>query len=108
MRCWPSLAAVASLLAAGAALAQEPVGVATRGKEMALELCTECHFVAADQTALRGVNGPSFYDLSEDSAVTEFSLRVFLTQTPHPVMPNFIFTDQEADDLAAYILGLSE
>ena len=103
---WLRLAAFVPLIAATPALAQDPMGDPALGKEMALALCTDCHFVAADQTAPVRSVGPSFYALAEDPAVTEFRLRVFLMQTPHPVMPNFILTDPEADDLAAYILGL--
>ncbi len=102
----PAVLAIALL--AGPALAQDPVGNPGPGKGMALDICTPCHLVAQDQEAPVARVGPSFYALSEDPAVTEFRLRVFLMQTPHPVMPNFILTDEEADDLAAYILGLAE
>ena len=96
------------LFAAPPTLAQDPIGEPALGREMAQALCVDCHFVDVDQTAPRRSIAPSFYVLAEDPAVTEFRLRMFLIQTPHPVMPNFIFTDREADDLAAYILSLRE
>ena len=101
-------AVMAIMLFAAPALAQDPMGNPTLGKEMALGLCTPCHLVAQDQEAPAARVGPSFYALSEDPAVTAFRLRMFLMQTPHPVMPNFILSDDEADDMTAYILSLAE
>jgi mono/diheme cytochrome c family protein len=103
---WFGLAAFAGLFVATLVFAQSPIGDPLRGKEMALANCTGFHFVTTEQAAPPQSIGPSFDVLASDPAQTEFRLRVFLMHTPHPMMPNFIFTDQEADDLAAYILSL--
>jgi mono/diheme cytochrome c family protein len=98
------LAAIAALLAAPA-LAQTSAGNVEAGRDLALQLCSGCHFVAAGQRPPVAVQAPPFLMLANDPAVTEFRLRNFL-RTPHPVMPTLILSAQETDDVIAYILGL--
>lgn len=76
------------------------------GREIAAAECTECHIIGED--ALGGnllLGAPTFMEVADDPAVTELSLRVFL-QSPHQLMPNFVFSETEADAIIAYILSL--
>lgn len=99
-----SLAALA-VLAAGPALAQEQADAVSRGRALALQLCSGCHFVEAGQRVPMAVGAPPFPQLANDSAITEFHLRNFL-RTPHPVMPMLILTPEETDSVVAFILAL--
>ncbi len=87
------------------AAAQAP-GDAFVGREIAEAECAECHIVGRD--ALGGnllLGAPTFLEVADDPAVTELSLRVFL-QSPHFLMPNFVFSESETDDVISYILSL--
>jgi mono/diheme cytochrome c family protein len=90
---------------AGTALAQEPVGDVLAGRQFALEVCSECHFVAPEQIVEPYSEAPWFQDIADKPSTTELSLRVFL-QSPHFSMPNFMLTPQETDDVISYILSL--
>ncbi|NQV81965.1 MAG: cytochrome c [Alphaproteobacteria bacterium] len=81
-------------------------GNALEGKRMALDLCSGCHVVAPEQTRPAIDVVPPFATIANNAETTEFRIRVFLHDTPHPIMPNFIFTDEEVENLAAYILSL--
>jgi hypothetical protein len=74
---------------------------ATEGKRLA-----GCHVVEEGQEKPVVDVVPPFAGIANDPDTTEFRLRVFLHDTPHPVMPNFIFADEEVENLIAYILSL--
>jgi mono/diheme cytochrome c family protein len=74
------------------------------GRRIAVETCALCHVVETGQRPA-AVGAPSFLDLARDPAVTDFYLRSFF-RSPHLRMPNFTFTNQETDDLIAYIMSL--
>ena len=77
------------------------------GRALALQWCSSCHLVA-DRQAQPAVDGvPAFKALANDPSVTEFRLRMFM-QTPHPVMPNFMLSRQQTDDLVGYIQSLKD
>jgi mono/diheme cytochrome c family protein len=98
-----SLAALA-VLAASPALAQQGDAV-SRGRALALQLCSGCHFVEAGQRVPMAVGAPPFPQLANDPAITEFHLRNLL-RTPHPVMPMLILSPEETDSVVAFILSL--
>jgi cytochrome c len=77
------------------------------GHAFALQVCTPCHVVAADQTAPRAKIGPEFHAIANTRAMTETSLNAFLS-TPHPTMPNLILSPKEKDDVIGYILSLHD
>ena len=52
-------------------------------------------------------NVPTFFELAEDSSKTDFYLRSFF-RTSHRVMPNFMLTPEEIDNIIAYIFSLKE
>ena len=80
-------------------------GDAARGRDIALEWCTECHQVVPDVRQPSVTDAPPFQAVADDPAVTETALRAFL-QTPHTGMPDIRPTPQQTDDLIAYILSL--
>ncbi len=96
---------VALMLLSSPAAAQQ-VGDAFVGQDIAEAECSECHIIGPD--ALGGnllLGAPTFMEVAADPAITELSLRVFL-QSPHQLMPNFVFSETETDAIIAYILGL--
>ncbi len=96
----------ASLLAAPlCSVAAQDIGDVTAGGKLAETWCSGCHVV--DPTAQRGSsNGaPTFAAIARMNSTTHLSLRVFL-QTPHSPMPDLHLSQDEIDDLAAYILSL--
>lgn len=101
------VAALAATLFTAAAHAQQvrPANP-TEGKRLATELCAGCHVVMEGQQEPVIDVVPAFATIAADPQTTEFRLRVFLLDTPHPVMPNFLFTDEEVENLIAYILSL--
>ena len=92
------------LLVAGQAMGQE-VGDRVAGKEIALSICAECHFVADEQVELPDFDAPPFEAIAAEPSVTELSLRVFL-QTPHNRMPDILLTQEQEDNVITYILSL--
>lgn len=96
--------AVLATLAAGPAMAQQADEV-SKGRALALQLCSGCHFVEAGQRVPVTVGAPPFPQLANDTAITEFHLRNVL-RTPHPVMPMLILSPEETDSVLAFILSL--
>ena len=88
-----------------ATAAQDLPGDAVAGRELALGVCAECHFVAPEQIVEPMTEAPWFQDIADKPATTELGLRVFL-QSPHLTMPNIMLTPQETDDVISYILSL--
>jgi mono/diheme cytochrome c family protein len=75
------------------------------GHDLAVQWCSSCHVVAADQ-ARPGTDGvPSFVAIADDPATTEAGLRAFLG-TPHSSMPDISLSRQETSDLIAYLMSL--
>jgi len=96
----------ATLACANAAEAVQ-MGSAGSGEAIALEICSDCH-VASDRQVRVGVVGlPSFRSLANDPAVTEIWFRTYM-RTPHFEMPNYVLTDEQLDDVWAYIHSLKE
>ncbi len=90
-----------------ASVAQKYPGSIADGYMFALEMCSECHVVAADQDKPATDAVPTFTAIAADPAVTEISLRAFL-QTPHAEMPNFILSRIQTDNIISYILSLRD
>jgi mono/diheme cytochrome c family protein len=80
-------------------------GSAAAGKRLAQGWCAACHLVTAEQETPEFSPAPPFIIVAETPGVTEFWLRAFLV-SPHELMPNFVLTPEETDDIVAYILSL--
>jgi mono/diheme cytochrome c family protein len=103
-----SVAAFAALAAATVSpAAAVETGFAGNGEAFALEICSDCHVVSDRQVRVDTVKLPSFRAVANDPKYSEHWLRTFM-RTPHFEMPNFILTDQQLDDLLAYIDTLKE
>ncbi len=94
-------------LAAGAHAQQ--LGDPVAGERFAMLTCAECHMVAVGQSGLYRADAPPFPDLAQMPSTTALSLRVFL-QTPHAKrsMPDLVLTENQMDDVIAYILSLRQ
>jgi mono/diheme cytochrome c family protein len=77
------------------------------GKQLAKEWCKACHIVEKGQINGTSTAAPTFFHIAGNPATTEMSLRAFFA-TPHEQMPNFQLTNQQTDDIIAYILSLRE
>jgi mono/diheme cytochrome c family protein len=99
------LFAIGSIFLSHDALAQD--GSVDRGRAVALQLCSGCHFVAEGQRPPSPVRAPTFRAVAASPSATETTLRNFL-RTPHPIMPMLILSADETDDVIAYILSLRQ
>jgi mono/diheme cytochrome c family protein len=75
------------------------------GRGLALNWCAQCHLVAEDQDHIPYGVGPSFYSVADDPATSEMRLRAFLI-SPHVIMPNIMLSQEQIDEIVAYILSL--
>jgi cytochrome c len=93
---------VGALALSNAALAQP--GERAAGRRIATELCGDCHEVRAPFPAFYRYP-PTFEEIAKGPSTTRLALKVFL-QSNHTIMPNFIVSRSDADDIIAYILSL--
>lgn len=97
-------AVLAAVLIAAGPAAAEQADVAA-GRALAVQLCSGCHLVAAGQRSPMAVGAPTFAQIADDPANTEFRLRNVL-RTPHPVMPMLILTPEETESVVAFVRSL--
>lgn len=97
------LAALA--LFASPAMAQDALGTASMGEELARSVCADCHAIDRGARGTDLTGAPAFQEIAEMPSATALSLRVFL-RSPHLTMPNFALSNDQIDDLIAYIHGL--
>ena len=77
------------------------------GRRIAERDCTLCHEVRPGETGPGAMaSAPPFQLVARMPSTTQLALRVFL-RTSHAGMPNLQFTEQDVDDLVAYIVSLS-
>ena len=83
-----------------------PVGAgdAAQGKRFAQSECAGCHGVDANQRS-RNQAAPSFPDIAASPGLTATAIRVWL-QSPHATMPNIKLSDEDKDNVIAYLLSL--
>jgi mono/diheme cytochrome c family protein len=77
---------------------------AQHGAELAKRWCATCHLVESGQKQANA-DMPSFGAIATKSDFTPEKVAFFLLD-PHPKMPNFPLSRNEAADLAAYIGSL--
>ena len=85
----------------------------TRGRAIAVAICSACHVVAADQAypPILRRPGPSFQTIAEKPTATGDTLRRFISTTHTTVgepfkMPNPELTDEMQEQVVTYILSL--
>ena len=74
---------------------------ADHGAELAKRWCASCHVVNSDQKQA-SADVPPFAALAQRSDFGAEKLAFFLLE-PHPKMPNYPLSRNEAGDIAAYI-----
>ena len=87
----------------GVLAATDGPGNPAYGRRLADTLCSECHIVAPDQERRGRQTAPNLTERVRNPAITELALRSYL-QTTHPVMPNIMLSQEQADDIIAYLL----
>lgn len=98
-------ALVLTASAFASAAAAEESGNARQGFVFAQAVCAECHAVRDGERASPNAQAPSFTSVANTRGMTAMMLRVWF-QSPHPTMPNIKISNQESDDVIAYILSL--
>jgi mono/diheme cytochrome c family protein len=75
------------------------------GRELAGQICTDCHAVRPAEVDSPNRKAPSFEDIAAVPGITAIALKVAL-RSSHREMPNLILNENEADQIIAYILSL--
>ncbi len=96
------LAAAAACLYTSATMAAD----ASHGADLAKRWCASCHLVTSEQKQA-SADVPSFAAIAHKPDFTPEKLAFFLLD-PHPKMPNFPLSRNEATDIAAYIGSLRQ
>jgi cytochrome c2 len=97
--------AAAILTGMASHVSAQEMGDPKKGAMLAQTICSECHAVQTGQSRSPNSKAPTFANVAGAPGMTETALRVWL-QTPHPTMPNIALTNDEKDDVIAYILSL--
>ena len=100
MRHLSVLLAVIATFCGSAALAADP----SHGADLAKRWCASCHVVASEQKQA-SADVPAFAEIARKPDFSAEKLAFFLLD-PHPKMPNFPLSRNEAGDIAAYIASL--
>ena len=95
------LAIFASTLHASA----QDVGDAKQGSLLALATCAQCHAIRPGESRSPNPMAPNFTSIATTLGMTDRALRVWL-QSSHPTMPNIILSNDEKDNVVAYIMSL--
>jgi mono/diheme cytochrome c family protein len=74
---------------------------ADHGSDLAKRWCAACHLVDADQKQAN-TTAPTFEAIARKTDFTAEKVAFFLLD-PHPKMPNFPLSRNEAADIAAFI-----
>ena len=102
-------------LIAGSARGQavDTTNDASKGRHLAIMLCTTCHVVAPDQPYAPTLSppAPSFESIAQRAETDGDSLRKFLTTTYQGLdkpkgMPNPVLADFQIKAISAYLLSL--
>jgi mono/diheme cytochrome c family protein len=104
---WRRLLSGASsvLIASMSTLSAAEIEDHSAGQRLAQRWCTECHDIRPGRFASPNLRAPSFTDLANDPALTEFALRALLRK-PHDTMPQILFTGEQMDDIVGYVLSI--
>ena len=87
----------------------------SKGRHLAIMLCTDCHLVAPDQPYAPTLSppAPSFASIAQRKGIDMASLRDFLTSTRQGLenpngMPNPHLAEFQIKEIGAYILSLKK
>jgi mono/diheme cytochrome c family protein len=103
----PGIAFAAAIcVVAGTANAQQ-IGSVQEGRQLAREVCAECHAIDNAADGATNPNAPTFKVIANTPGMTSAALTVAL-QTTHVTMPNFVIKGDALQNIIAYILSLKE
>ena len=94
-----------ALAAFASSAAAQPFGDAVRGGNIARTDCSGCHAIGRGPDASPDPIAPRFSAVAATPGMTDRALRVWL-QSSHPTMPNYVLSQEDIDDVSAYILRL--
>ena len=100
------LATASSIAMAAPVLAQNAPGDIASGRHLAETMCADCHQIDFQQPK-SVTRAPGFVQIAKMPSTTGLALNVFL-KTSHDVMPNYILSQQESDDIVKFILSLKD
>lgn len=111
---WTPLAIIKPVsLAMCVAVAAGGVDQVANGHQLALQICSACHIAAPDQSAppILTNPAPSFQTIADRPGTSAASLQNFLLSIHLSLangkdMPNPQLTEDQANDLAAYVMSL--
>jgi mono/diheme cytochrome c family protein len=83
----------------------QQIGDPIAGRQIAEGWCSSCHVVGSAAERGTSTGAPTFAAIARMKSTTPMSLRAFLL-TPHPRMPDLHLSQDEIDNLGAYILSL--
>jgi mono/diheme cytochrome c family protein len=103
----PCVIGIATILMPFPLLAQPlDIGGIASGRQVAATICANCHEISPTNYPTT-VIAPKFDDIANLPSTTALSLKVFL-RSNHNLMPNFILSNDDTDDVIAYILSLKQ
>jgi mono/diheme cytochrome c family protein len=103
MRC--GAIAITALIALTSQVSAQEFGNVKKGAALAQVSCAQCHATRAGQYRSPNPMAPNFSSIATTLGMTDRALRVWL-QSSHPTMPNLVLTNDERDDVVAYIMSL--
>lgn len=86
-------------------LRAQEIGRPRNGFDLARQICSQCHAVRPAEIVSPNSNAPSFETIAGISGMTATALKVAL-RSSHQTMPNVILSEDELNDVIAYILSL--
>lgn len=92
-------------LGGGAVQSAMAEGDPEAGRALAERWCVSCHMIDPGHGSAAATGVPTFQGIANMPSTTTLSLRAFL-RTPHVRMPDLHLTNQEIEDVSAFILGL--
>ena len=75
---------------------------AEKGQELAEKFCSGCHIIRAEQEGTAPVGPPSFASIANKPGQTAEQIKGAL-EAPHPPMPDMHLTNNEMQDIIAYL-----
>ena len=99
------IAAAICVMARGANAQQ--IGSVQEGRQLAREVCAECHAIDNAADGSTNPNAPTFKVVANTPGMTSAALTVAL-QTTVVTMPNFVIKGDALQNIIAYILSLKE
>ena len=85
--------------------AQAQDGNAVNGRALAQQVCATCHAIQKGQVDSPRADAPTFSVIAQVPGLTALALTVSL-QGSHRQMPDLVLSQQEINDVSAFILSL--